>query len=607
MGAMLIERAFPRKKVCEKFHVSGAMAWTGTGHAARWLSSWTAAPPNKKLFLPLAAATFSPVPSAPTHTVLRRAFIFCVLCFAVFRFSDHTVDTDLWGHVLFGGEFLQTHHLARTEPYSWTAPGHRWINHEIIAESTLALAHRALGGPGLLLLKTAAGLLAFLIAIATATARGGGAPSSGGLRLPSGTVAWAFGALAAGEISYGFAARPQIFTALALVMEFWLLKQIHAGHRRWAFALPPLFLLWINTHGGVLAGMMVLFVAAISTTVQPLARKLVPRPLRTRLALETAPGTALWLWLSFAASALALFANPYGFELVRWLIGSVQWLRPEIGEWDPPRLGSGHTAFFLCAAVAVAGVLCSRRPIALWELVCAGVFGFMAFRSMRHTPLFCLAALAFAPPHLTDAFERFSGAFARWTGVCRRPAPQKILTALLVLVASGILFATFTPRNGRAWTMEISRQQYPVAAVEFIKQHGLRGNLLVFFDWGEECLWELPDSRVSIDGRLDTCYPRAVIAAQLKFYNAEPFDPAALDLNQADFALLPSDMASAVQLGQSGGWQEVYFDERALVLARNAGQFPKLSGLKLPVEGVGMTNGWVPFPDLPSERLSASK
>jgi len=547
------------------------------------------------------------VPSAPFHPVLRRVFVFCVLCFAVFQFSDNTVDTDLWGHVLFGQEFLQTHHLARTEPDSWTAPGHPWINHEIAAEAALGLAHRALGGPGLLLLKTAIGLLAFLIAMAMATERASGAQFSNEARLRSKTVVWAFGALAVAEISYGFAARPQIFTALALVIEFWLLRQIHAGRRRWAFALPPLFALWINTHGGVLAGMMVLFIAAAGTTVQKAAGKIVPRPFRARLALETAPGTALWLWLALAASAPALLANPYGFALVRWLIGSVQWLRPEIGEWNPARFGSGHAAFFLCAAIAAAGFLLSRRPVALWELVCTAAFGFMAFRSLRHTPLFCLTALAFAPPHIADALERFPGFCAYWTGFCRRPAVQKILTALLLLAATGIIFATFTRHKERAWTMEISRQEYPVAAVEFIKQHGLHGNLLVFFDWGEQCLWELPDSRVSIDGRLDTCYPREAITAQLKFYNAEPFDPAALDLNQADFALLPSDMASADQLTQRGGWQAVYADDRALVLVKNPREFPKLGGLKLPVEGVGMTKGRTPFPDRPSLRLSAAK
>ena len=199
-----------------------------------------------------------------------------------------------------------------------------------------------------MLLKTAVGLLVFLMAMAMAAERTGGRPILPLSAARSNTVAWAFGALAVVEISYGFAARPEIFTALALIMEFWLLKQIHAGQWRWAFALPPLFALWINTHGGVLAGMMVLFAAAAGTTVQKAAGKIVPRPIRARLALETAPGTTLRLWLSFAASALALFANPYGFELVRWLIGSVQWLRPEIGKWTLPGLAA-NTRPFSCA------------------------------------------------------------------------------------------------------------------------------------------------------------------------------------------------------------------------------------------------------------------
>jgi hypothetical protein len=534
------------------------------------------------------------VPSAPPHLLLRRAFILCVLCFALFHFSENSVDTDLWGHVLFGQKLLQTGQLARTEPYSWTAPGHPWINHEIVAEAALGLAHRTLGGPGLLLLKITAGLLAFLLALAIAVKRNTGKTPP----WPE-IVAWAFGALAVAEISYGFAARPQIFTTLALAVEFWLLQQIHAGHRRWAFALPPLFALWINTHGGVLAGLMVLFAAAAAATVQPFAGKITPR-----LKGEIAPGTTPWLWLSLAASVLGLFANPYGVDLVRWLVSSVQWLRPEIGEWNPARLSREHAAFFLCAALAAAGLLFSRRPLALWQFMVVGAFGFAAFRSIRHTPLFCLAALAFAPPHLADALETFPS-FASWTDFVGRPLKRKILTALLLLVAAGTLCAAFTLHKERAWTMEISRRQYPVAAVEFIKAHGLRGNLLVFFDWGEQCLWELPDSRVSIDGRLDTCYPRKVIAAQISFYNAEPFDPTALDLGRADFALLPSDMTSANRLAQRGGWRAVYIDERALVLVRNPDQFPQLDGLKLPMVGQEAIAGRAAFPDRPSLRLSA--
>ncbi len=136
---------------------------------------------------------------------------------------------------------------------------------------------------------------------------------------------------------------------------------------------------------------------------------------------------------------------------------------------------------------------------------------------------------------------------------CRRPTAQKIFTALLLAASAGSIAATLALHKERAWTMEVPRERISRRrACEFIQQHELRGNLLVFFDWGEMCLWDLPDSRVSIDGRLDTCYPSDVIAAHWKFYNGEPFDRAALDLSRADFALLPSKLAGSLALAKRG-------------------------------------------------------
>src|SRR5208283_3347782 len=107
-------------------------------------------------------------PSAQNDSTVRRAFCLCVLCLAVFQFSENTVDPDLWAHVLFGQHFLQTGTLMPTDSYSWTANGHDWVNHEIGAEAALGLAHRWWAGTGLLLLKLAVGLLTFGIALSMA-------------------------------------------------------------------------------------------------------------------------------------------------------------------------------------------------------------------------------------------------------------------------------------------------------------------------------------------------------------------------------------------------------------------------------------------------------
>ena len=523
-------------------------------------------------------------------------FVVCVICLAIFQFSENTADIDLWGHVLFGQEFLHTGRLARTEPYSWTANGQPWINHEIIAEVALALAHRALGGTGLLLLKMAVGLLTFGIALSVACGQ-----MKPGARL----IAWAFGALAVVEISYGFAARPQIFTALALAAELWILAAIHRGRRRWAFALPPLFAVWINTHGGALAGIVLLFVAAAATMAQGFCSRIAPEFLRRRIAAPAPAGVITVLAISCAASAAALLVNPYGFELVRWLAESVMWLRPQIAEWNPVQFNGDHAAFFLCVAIAAAGFLFSRRPVALWELAVTGALGFMAFRSARHTPLFCIAAIAFAPPHLADALERFRNSFARLTELFRNISVQKSATALLAITSMGILFSAGTLHKERAWTMEVPRKEFPVAALEFIQQHRLHGNLISFFDWGEECIWELPDSRVSIDGRLDTCYPRGVFDANWNFYNAEPFRQPALNLEQADFALLPPKMAGAVMLWKDCGWQPVYSDDTAVVLVKDMKQFPMLAGLQSTMRGSAESvKGRAAFPSAPSARIA---
>jgi len=294
---------------------------------------------------------------ANSHSCLYRAFVACVVCLAIFQFSENTADPDLWAHVLFGQQFLQSGELMKTDPFSWTANGHEWINHEVVAEAALGLAHRWLGGTGLLLLKMAVGLLTFGLALSIATRR---------MSPETRAVAWAFGALAVVEISFGFAARPQIFSALALAIQLWITQQIHRGRWGWSLALPPLFALWINTHGGVLAGIVLLFVTAGGTTLQLFLKKTGPPAIRPWLDAEGSPRIAVVLWISALASTAALHLNPWGAGLVHWLIESVLWLRPEIGEWNSAKLSWDHGAFYACAGITIAAFVLSRLPRSLW-------------------------------------------------------------------------------------------------------------------------------------------------------------------------------------------------------------------------------------------------
>jgi hypothetical protein len=532
---------------------------------------------------------------------LKLWFCAAVLLLAVFQFSENTVDLDLWGHLVYGQHMLHSGAIPKTDIYSWTAQGQPWINHEWIAEIILAIFYTAWGGPGILLLKMVVGLAAFAVCLRL------GAQS---LSWPARFVAWAFAALAVVEISYGFAARPQIFTALFLSLELQWLQQIHSGQRLWLLALPGLFLAWINTHGGVLAGFGLLGLAAGATTLQSLWHPTWSRSGRTVVA-EIAFGrtwrTVLVLWLAVIVSGLAMLCNPWGAGLIRWLIGSVLWPRPQIAEWNPPPLNGEHAAFFIVLALAVFSWAFTRRKRAWWELAVCAAFAYLGLRAVRNTPLFCLVALALVPPHLASAVARFRQHFEHLEDLGRRADFQKFATGLLALISIGIGIATFTLHKEHPLTMEVPRSEYPTGAVDFLREHQLHGRMLTFFDWGEMVIFDLPGCPPSMDGRLDTCYSRALIDAHWKFYNGEPFDGNVLDVDQADLALLPTNLAGTAALAQRPGWTVIYHDDLAAILVRDPSRFPELNSLSLPLAGSkSAVLGRAPIPNL-SPRWKAER
>jgi hypothetical protein len=416
-----------------------------------------------------------------------------------------------------------------------------------------------------------------------------------GLSWPKKFVAWTVGALAVVEISYGFAARPQIFTVIFMVLELVLLNRIHAGARIWALAMPVLFVIWINTHGGVLAGFGLLGLAAAASTAQILFRKFAPS---SASGADLTPKAVAVLWLAVIASGGALFINPWKGELMRWLIGSVLWLRPEIEEWNPTPLGWDHGALFALLFLAAFAWAFTRRPRAWWGLAVCAAFALLALRSVRNAPLCAVVVLALTPPHLVNALGRFRNHFARYEELCRNAGFQKLAAVLLAVGALGMGAATFTLHKQNPFTMEIPSAQYPNGAVAFLSEQKLNGKMLVFFDWGEMVIFHLPDCPPSIDGRLDTCYPRELVAAHWKFYNGEAFDQKILNVDEADLALLPVNLAGATALAKRPDWKPLYYDETAVILARNWQRFPQLAGLTLPAEGPKITGlGRVAFPD----------
>ena len=531
-------------------------------------------------------------PRASPRSFLPAAFVFAVVAFAWWRFSDNTADNDLWGHVLYGQRALALGHVEKTDPFSWTAAGAPWINHEVLAERTLGWVHHLAGGTGLWFLSVFTAAVTLLLAWFEVR-RDARDPGLG----------LTFAALLAAStngIALGFSARPQLATMLALVVLLGQMRLLYAGWRWALLTLPVLVLVWINTHGGVLAGLLLLGLAALVTGVQGLA----PEALNRRF-FAGPPRTA---WLLFAAalasSLAAALATPWGPESLRWLVASVSYTRPEITEWRSTPLDFAHATFWFVALLSLAAWLWSRRGRRAWEAAALAVLLAMAWRHQRHVSLFCLANLVLTPPHLLDLLQRVrshaTGLVAAFQGTGLRLA----VTLLLLAAGAAALAASMRAPRRDPWTIEVERDQFPCAALHFLQAHPVAGNLLVFFDWGQQAMWTLPRNRVSFDGRFDTVYPRALIEAHWRFYRGESVDPAVLDLRRADVALLPSGGGGAHQL-LADGWTLVYWDPLACVVVRAPSASPSLASLHLPVRaGMEAVAGREPFPNAPSAWVS---
>lgn len=495
--------------------------------------------------------------TTPLHSrFLEWALAGAALSLLLLHLTPNTVDPDLWGHVLFGRRIMETGHIEKSEPFSWTAHNAPWINHEILAEITMAGAHALAGGSGLLALKVLAGILAFAIALRLGME---------GSDLADRMAAWAVAAVAAVEIGFGFACRPQVFTAVAVPLLFLLLRFVHERHCLWIVPLPFLFFVWFNTHGGALAGMLLLVVAALTTT---LTTAVGSRFARVRSG--TGGQVVLALWVAVLLSAAASLLNPWGWRLPVWLAKSVLWTRPEIQEWTATPFGWDHAVFFFLLVGVAASLLASRRPLRPWEVAMTVLLAMAATRHVRHTPLFALAALAVLPPHLTSALARLKPHTTQMMDTFGKPWIQTSVALALSVLCGLSLLTAWTGGKKNPLTMEIPTTQYPVDAIRFMQERGIAGNILVYFDWGEMCIWELPECRVSIDGRLDTCYPQDVIDTHWQIFRGElnATNPIA---SQADLALLPPDIRGTSALLNSNEWDPVYADSTAVVLRRKSG------------------------------------
>jgi hypothetical protein len=289
---------------------------------------------------------------------------------------------------------------------------------------------------------------------------------------------------------------------------------------------------------------------------------------------------------------VATLVNPYGIGMWEAVIYALRnpYTRSIVADWQPlahALAAQSHQALsgtfiylaviVMIAALAVAFVAAPRAG----DLPLVAIAAFMslaAFQSVRNMALAVIAVSGPLARHLAVWSERRRGLPATDS----RPVNQWLILAMCaVLVIQGGLFTNRLAED----------EPYPVGAVSFMRTHGLHGNLLCDFGWGQYLIWHtFPANRVFIDGRNDTVYPSTVVRDYLLFRFDLAGGTHVLDAYPHDFVLIATAAPARHLMERRNDWKLLYRDNDALLYARASAPAAKLAGL--PVIGAAPSDGF---------------
>jgi hypothetical protein len=464
--------------------------------------------------------------------------IVALVCLFSFLLVPRSVsDPDIWWHIQNAKVQFATHSFLRHDIYSFTAANAAWMNHEWISEIPYLLGWQALGAMGVYLVTLTAVSLV-MIGIFFLAWRACGTPKAALVAM--------LPAMLLSSVSFG--PRTLLFGWLLLIAELAVLQNFRSSpeNRNQIWLLPPLFALWVNTHGSWMIGLVLFGVFAVTGLFQFQSGGLYSESW-SKVQRTT-------LYKVGAASVVALFCNPYGWRLVLYPFDMAfrQKLNIQsVEEWRSVDFHIFRGKLFLAfiATLILFRILQRTR----WSLQDAA-FAFVALYSgLTYSRFLFLAAILLAPLLARD--------LAEWLPY-HRDRSRSLFNTVALAVVIYIGFAH------RPTTEQILQQPtYPVAATTWLNQHPPQGNTLNDYLWGGYMEFHSPAIKTFIDSRMDIFEYNGTLKDYLDVIHMDD-SLAILDRRHIQNVFIPVKSPLAYLLFHTSGWKPAYQDDVAVMFTR---------------------------------------
>lgn len=417
----------------------------------------------------------------------QNKFRILISLFGVLVLTKFFVDPDLGWNLVMGREFFRFGEIGGPDHFSWTMPGYSWPNTYLGYQIIFSFLFDNFGFLATAIFFGMVGSAAILILIPKRI------PGIAILVLP---------------VVFGLAAsilglRPHNLDFLFFAIVVKLMVSRRFEYRFWPLWFV-IFCFWANVHAGYFVGFGIFATYLLLTTIAK------QRYLR--------PGIFLKPLGLITLCYLATLITPFGFYTFGNLVTNYAgfdgfW---NIAENQPTILFFPQSILFTLSGVLLVWAL-KKTKGDKWPLILVSIAAFMlAFVSFLFlvywTILFAVLMFEVFEGYKLPKFILVAGK----SFVVRFSILVAVLAIALNFVAN--LLTGYDLRERLFW------DNYPVNALRFMQSHGYTNNVFNKYDWGGFVIWQAPQMKVFIDGRMTGWrYPdgRGILGDYLKIRNGD--------------------------------------------------------------------------------------
>lgn len=383
--------------------------------------------------------------------------------------------------------------------------------------------------------------------------------------------------------------RPHIITYVLFSLLLYILMNYkycdRVRYSKRLYFLPLIFLVWANSHMGVLAGGLVLFIFVISETIIFLKPKSYTSPDAKALTKDELRK----LWVISAICALVLLVNPHGISTYLYAYSHTKMkMLATVNEWQNPftdkvDFGITLSIFKLFLFCGVFILIYSYIKKDIFFVLMFTAFAIYSVRAVRFTVDYDIVMIPFIAISVNYFLSRIKS--SKFAAFMNGMVPKGILGVFFIyiisLIPSNAIYEKMQYYRISGWG--INSDFIPVQMYDFMKENNIKGTPLNHFGTGGYIVWNTPGEKNYIDSRNlnDEIYNEYNLILSMRPGFEKKIEERGFDYFvylDPDLIRRPNDLKGLVTayFSVNPNWKLVFWDDKSMLFVKNVPKFAPL-------------------------------